>query len=747
MLAQARTNSLCEVRRLDLSLSKNTIFQLLVALIIFQSGCIGERYFKDQIDFSSLEWKGYWVTNPKNVEISESQTKPKKPALPVEEWIKLPPLPWTFTKIFSIQYDTKVQQVDVKTEFFLSKENGLLKLPSGLYFPDIGENWRIELNGIVIREEWYGTEGQNLVTKRSLKGLIVPINSGILKQGKNEIKIQFRGEADSNPYIHNDHFGFFHKRNFRISSLEEIYNSSSEYLDIFLFGIYFIFGFYHVLFYITRKQDLYYLYFGFFSLLSSIYFYMTSFHIYNKFINYEGGPDTDIFFRTEVAGLIPIVPVFMLFVRDFFYQKEGKFWTIRIFCSLALLLFISNWALPFRYILINLTAYQIVLIPMLLYVIGFSINSIHKKKPDSVKLAIGIGICAVFGIWDTLDAIVKIAGIHYPFFKIAYSVFILVIISLLVSRYVSLYKESQALNLAISKQRDAFYRFVPSEFISILDRESPVDIKIGDSKEKTMSVFFADLRGYTALAEKLTPDDNIKYLNKYFSGFEDIIYRNAGFVDKYIGDAIMALFSDHSERAEKENFNSADNALQSAIDMVRFVNSLNDGIGVGADLGIGVNTGPLILGTVGSERRIDTTVVGDTVNLSSRVQSLTSFYKTKILVTHHTFLRLNLLSDVRAREIDTVIVKGKTQPVILYEIYEADEDDSIEWKDRVSMKLNEGIALYKAGQFKPAFSLFRELYRERPLDSVVRLYAKRTKLFMTQTPNSDWDGIFRLHKK
>lgn len=301
--------------------------------------------------------------------------------------------------------------------------------------------------------------------------------------------------------------------------------------------------------------------------------------------------------------------------------------------------------------------------------------------------------------------------------------------------------------MEISQQRDAFYRFVPSEFISILDRRSPVEIKIGDSREKTMSVFFADLRGYTSVSERLTPDENIKYLNKYFSGFEDIIYKNAGFVDKYIGDAILALFSDHSERAEKERFNSADNALQSAIDMVRFVGTIDNGENGLADLGIGINTGPLILGTVGSERRIDTTVVGDTVNLSSRVQNLTTFYKTKILITHHTYLRLNLLSDVRAREIDTVIVKGKTQPVILYEVYEADPPELAEWKDAARSKLTEGIILYKVGNFKEAFSIFRELYKEKPLDSVVRLYAKRTKLFLNQVPSNDWDGIFRLHRK
>ncbi|TGK12557.1 adenylate/guanylate cyclase domain-containing protein [Leptospira fletcheri] len=664
-----------------------------------------------------------------------------------KSWIELPRFPLAFTKIFKLSPRSGIYEVHIRGSFDISKENRLLSVPTGIYLPDIGENWRIRLNDKLLREEWYDSPDEELAKRRSVKGLTVPIPAGILKPGKNEIAILFKGQAAVTEYVPNDHFGFYHASGFKISSLEEIYDSGTEYLDIFLFGIYFIFGFYHVLFFVTRKQDSYYLFFGLFSLLSSIYFYSTSYLIYNKFVNYPGGPDTSYFYRLEFASLVPIVPVFLLFARDFFYREEGTFWAIRIFCGASIAFFIATWILPFEFLLSNLRLYQFLLIPMLVYVLFFSFQAIRRKKPDSVKLFIGIGVCALFGIWDTLDAIYKIVGIHYPYFKIAYSVFIIVIISLLVSRYVSLYKESQMLNLEISRQRDAFYRFVPSDFISILDKKSPVEIKIGDSKEKTMTVFFADLRGYTTVSEKLAPEENIKYLNRYLSAFEDRIYKNAGFVDKYIGDAILALFSDHSERAEKEKFNSADNALQSAIEMVRLTGSIGGDMTGPADLGIGINTGTLILGTVGSDRRIDTTVVGDTVNLSSRVQNLTAFYKTKILITHHTFLRLNLLSEVRAREIDTVIVKGKTQPVILYEVYEGDPPELADWKDSVKSKLNEGIILYKVGDFKSAFAIFRELYKKKPLDSVVRLYAKRTKFFLNQTPGKDWDGIFRLHRK
>ncbi|EQA45346.1 adenylate/guanylate cyclase catalytic domain protein [Leptospira broomii serovar Hurstbridge str. 5399] len=730
------------------SVFRRLTFVLLLTLLIAQSGCARRKDNSSFIDFGTLKWEGVWLTDPKLAADESAPAKSKKKiSAPDYRWIELPSFPFAFTKIFPIAPGSGLHEVEVRAVFEFDKDEKLLKIPSGIYLPDIGENWIVELNEVLLREERYYGADRDLVKRRSLKGLIIPINSGILKPNKNEIKIRFFGTAPVTKYVPNDHFGFYHASGFKISPLEEIYDSNSEYLDIFLFGIYFIFGFYHVLFYITRRQDSYYLYFGFFSLLSSVYFYSTSYHIYHKFVNFQNGPDTSYFYRLEFSSLIPIVPLFMLFIKDFFYQKERTFWAIRVFCTVSSVFFIATWVLPFEFLLPNLRLFQFFLIPMLLYVLFFSFQAIRKNKPDSIKLAVGIGICVIFGIWDTLDAIYKIIGIHYPYFKVAYFAFILIIISLLVSRYVSLYRESQQLNLEISQQRDAFYRFVPSEFISILDRRNPVDIKIGDSREKTMSVFFADLKGYTSISERLTPDENIKYLNKYFSGFEDIIYKNAGFIDKYIGDAILALFSDHSERAEKERFNSADNALQSAIDMVRFVGTIDDGKTGLADLGIGINTGPLILGTVGSERRIDTTVVGDTVNLSSRVQNLTTFYKTKILITHHTYLRLNLLSDIRAREIDTVIVKGKTQPVILYEVYEADPPELAEWKDTVRSKLTEGIILYKVGNFKEAFSIFRELYKEKPLDSVVRLYAKRTKLFLNQPPSADWDGVFRLHRK
>ncbi|PJZ71552.1 adenylate/guanylate cyclase domain-containing protein [Leptospira perolatii] len=698
------------------------------------------------MDLTKLTWTAVWKTEkgfPETKNISKQDRRNPEP----ENSKTIHKFPVPFTEFFPILPNSGVHEVLVKTEFELSRENALLKIPTGIFLPDIGENWRLELNGKILREEWFPIEEDSLSRKRSLKGVTIPIEPGLLKVGTNKLQIEIRGESPPTPYVPNDHFGFYHSSGYRISSLEDIYEQTSEYLDIFLFGIYTIFGIYHILFFRTRTEDSYYLYFGLFSLLSSVYFYSTTNHIANRFINFVGGPDSGILYRLEFSSLIPMVPMFLLFAKEFFYQKEGKFWMIRILGVLSIFFFLGMWVLPFRYLLVNLRLFQFLLIPMLLYVLFFTLQTIRKKRPDAGKMAIGIAICASFGIWDTLDAIYKIIGIHYPYFKIAYLTFILVIISLLVSRYVSLYKESQELNLELAGQRDAFYRFVPSEFISILDKKDPVEIRIGDSKEKSMSVIFADLKGFTSLSERLTPEENIKYLNQYFSTFEEIIFRNSGFVDKYVGDAILALFSDYSPRAEKEKFNSADNVLQSAIDMVKVLHSLGDSAYGAADLGIGINTGPLILGTVGSNRRIDTTVIGDTVNLASRVQSLTSFYKTRILITHHTFLRLNLLSEVRAREIDTVIVKGKTQPVVLYEVYEADPPEFAAWKDRVKDRLNEGISLYKSKKFRDSFLIFREMYKEHPHDSVVRLYAKRTKLFLKQAPSEDWDGIFRLHRK
>jgi adenylate cyclase len=205
------------------------------------------------------------------------------------------------------------------------------------------------------------------------------------------------------------------------------------------------------------------------------------------------------------------------------------------------------------------------------------------------------------------------------------------------------------------KLKNSFQRFVPNEFLKNLKKNSILEIQLGDSTECKMCVLFTDIRGFTELSESKNSETVFKFLNDYLQKMEPIIKKYNGFIDKFIGDAIMAIFTEEED------------AVLAAIEMLN--SSLLQDLPNHSklDIGIGIHSGDLILGTVGSPSRLDTTVIGDTVNLASRVESLNKIYGTKLLITEDVYVKLNS-KNILIREIDSVIVKGKKKAVSIYEI-------------------------------------------------------------------------------
>lgn len=561
------------------------------------------------------------------------------------------------------------------------------------------------------------------------------------------------GESDFTRYISNEHFGFYHSKGYKISSLEQIYDSTSEYLDLLLYGIYSIFGIYHIYFYFIRRKDLYYLYFGLFSFFSSVYFFSSSNLIFQKFVNPNSELDSSLFFRIQYSSLTLIFPSFYYFLKDYFSPKEKGNMIPSFFVVFLIGLFFSFLIVPFSWVHITFKISQISTICFSVYILFFSIQTVRKKKQDARKMLAGICICILFSTWELYNSVLENEKSHSTFFKFVYLFFIVSIASILVLRYVQLYKDAQLLNKYLTDQKEAFYRFVPVDFIRIIDRESPISISIGDSKEKSMTVLTSYIRNFASLFKTIPSNQTVSFLNSYLSEMEGLVYKTAGFVDKYIGNEILALFGDYDERAAKENFNSADNAVESAI---RMVNAVRSGKLIknflipsfwNLEIGIGINTGSVILETVGSERRIDTTVVGDSVDLTYGLRSLTALYKSRILISHHTYLRLHRMSEVGMRMIDSVILKERDQAVDIYEVIESDPEPIKEFKLKTSELLSQGILEYKSRRFDEAAKIFRQLYREEPKDLISMIYLKRCKLYSSKPPNENWDGVFRFQTK
>jgi adenylate cyclase len=264
----------------------------------------------------------------------------------------------------------------------------------------------------------------------------------------------------------------------------------------------------------------------------------------------------------------------------------------------------------------------------------------------------------------------------------------------------------------------AFSRFVPRQFLQFLDKDSIVDVQLGDHVQKEMSVLFADIRDFTTLSESMTPEENFTFINAYLSRMEPAIIQNHGFIDKYIGDGIMALFS-----------KGADNALKAAISMLQRLAEYNQGRAKAGympiQVGIGINTGSLMLGTVGGYSRMDSTVISDAVNLASRIEGLTKDYRVSLLISHHTFSQLQDANQYAFRIIDRVKVKGKLAAVSVYEVFEADPPKIRETKLATKTSFEEALLLYNLHSFQSASQLFEECLHLNPEDTVAQIYLER----------------------
>jgi adenylate cyclase len=265
---------------------------------------------------------------------------------------------------------------------------------------------------------------------------------------------------------------------------------------------------------------------------------------------------------------------------------------------------------------------------------------------------------------------------------------------------------------------EATSRFVPNEFLAFLGCDSIVDVKLGEAVELEMSVLFSDIRDFTTLSEQMTPTENFKFINSYLSRMEPLIVENQGFIDKYIGDAIMALFSE-----------GADDAVKAGIAMLQTLAEYNrDRVSLGyvpVEIGVGINTGSLILGIVGGKSRMDGTVVSDAVNLASRIESLTKNYGVSLLITQQTFDRLTNPGDYAIRVIDKVQVKGKSEWVTVYEVFDADLAEVKAGKLATLQLFTEALSLYNMKSFRQAAGLFADCLRQNPGDKVARIYWER----------------------
>ncbi|MDY0301316.1 MAG: adenylate/guanylate cyclase domain-containing protein [Trichlorobacter sp.] len=293
-------------------------------------------------------------------------------------------------------------------------------------------------------------------------------------------------------------------------------------------------------------------------------------------------------------------------------------------------------------------------------------------------------------------------------------------------------------NLVVEKKgrqlKKAFSNYVSPDLVREIEK-NPDKLVLG-GEQRELSILFSDIRGFTTVSESLTPPELVKLLNEYLSPMTKIVLEEKGTLDKFIGDAVMALFN-----APLDLPDHATRACTAAVRMLAELKKLNESFAARGmhtiDIGIGINTGDAVVGNMGADIRFDYTAIGDAVNLASRLEGQNKMYGSHILVSEST--RSQVPDGMFCfREVDRIKVKGKLQPVIMFELMTENTG--------LLPRFEEALAQYRAASFAAACQIFEEL-ADNFNDSPSRLYVERCKNYMQTPPPADWDGVYTAESK
>ncbi|MFC1798688.1 GAF domain-containing protein [Thermodesulfobacteriota bacterium] len=258
------------------------------------------------------------------------------------------------------------------------------------------------------------------------------------------------------------------------------------------------------------------------------------------------------------------------------------------------------------------------------------------------------------------------------------------------------------------------------------------------------TILFSDIRSFTTLTEELGPQATVSLLNEYFTLMVDCIQQEGGMLDKFIGDAIMAAFGMPVAKGDDE-----DRAMRAAIAMIKSLRKWNkerlDAGKKAIDMGIGLNTDSIVSGNIGSPKRMDYTMIGDGVNLASRLESACKQYSARILISENTYKKLR--GTYFIREIDRVIVKGKTEPVSIYEVLDYYTGEEYPQMMEVLNFFRHGFAAYQKGAWDKATSAFKEVLRLDKNDALSKTYIERCRKLKKNPPKDGWDGVWVMTSK
>jgi hypothetical protein len=508
--------------------------------------------------------------------------------------------------------------------------------------------------------------------------------------------------------------------------------------ELVVMGAIIAMGFFHLIIYSIRRNEKHYLYFSLFCFLNAIRLFVLD----NFYITYFYR-DLSWYFlvKMDYATTPLVAPIFLEYLRHLYPEdvsKKGSTLVLILSLGVALLVMVT----PPLFFTSILVLNNSVVIFSIIFAFYATLKIHHYKRQDSRLLLIGILILAAFGIHDLLSG----SRLIEEDLRLPIGLFIFFVIQALIlsRRNSEMFLRSRKLSQEISEISESleilnqkYSNFVPRQFIQILEKKTILDVNMGDHISKNLAFLSSDIRGFTGISEGMTPEENFTFLNSYLTKLSPIVSKNHGFVDRYIGDAILALFP-----------NGSGPAIQAGIEMHRVIQEYNlqrkkKGYSP-ISIGVGIHQGQAQLGIIGEEERMQTSAISEAVHLTSIMEGLTKKYGAKILISVDALYASDYYDQFPFRIVDSIKVVPEADAIGIAEILLEGLDETSNLKIEYKDVFERGVYAFLSGDFQEASDLFEVIVSQIEADEAAKLYYNRSQKYLKYGAPPGWETSDRI---
>jgi adenylate cyclase len=497
-----------------------------------------------------------------------------------------------------------------------------------------------------------------------------------------------------------------------VHTLNQFMNEN-QMVAYFAIGSFIIMGVYHLILSVLPPRNKFALLFSFFTLLVIIRTAVTQEKIILKY--WESLDYTNLL-RIEYISFYLTPAVFFHFLREL-YTKYINLFVLKFVYAMCISFSIFILLTPSTLFTYSVFPFQILILPLVVYALITPVRDVINGNKDSYVLMTGmffLSLAILHDIMRTHEFLQTDYAIPFGMIVFVFSQAVMLSI-----QFTRSFITVRTLSESLKNTNRAFSRFVPNQFLEFLDRKDITEIELGDSTEKEMTVLFCDIRSFTTLSESMTPTENFRFINSYLNRMGPIIRKHNGFIDKYIGDAIMALFP-----------GSPWDALQASVEMHKELKTYNEHRKsqnyLPINIGIGLHKGRLMLGTIGEHERMEGTVISDAVNIASRLEKLAAKLGAGIIASQSIISESKESAEFKVRNLKSFQVKGKMDGVDVYEIIVGDSE-TLERVDQTTALFNQGLELFHKKRFSEAKDIFASILKIQ-IDKTVSFYFQECEM-------------------